>query len=143
MDVGLWLRSLGLGQYEAAFRDNDIDEAVLAKLTVDDLKDLGVASVGHRRKIMSAIDGLNTPSAAPEEVARAPVSRSPSRADAARDTAERRVIASPECLSQDRHRRCGDPEGARAPYVPLDRHAAAPLAMTLLRKPTQGVTTDQ
>ena len=92
MDVGLWLRSLGLGQYEAAFRDNDIDEAVLPRLTVDDLKDLGVASVGHRLKIMSAIDGLNTPSAAPDEVARAPLSRSPSPADAARDTAERRQL---------------------------------------------------
>jgi phosphomannomutase len=52
MDVGDWLRSLGLGQYEAAFRDNEIDGAVLPKLTVDDLKDLGVAAVGHRRKIL-------------------------------------------------------------------------------------------
>ena len=41
MDVGVWLRSLGLGQYEAAFRDNEVDGAVLPKLTVEDLKDLG------------------------------------------------------------------------------------------------------
>ena len=40
MDVGLWLRSLGLGQYEAAFRDNEIDGEVLPKLTAEDLKDL-------------------------------------------------------------------------------------------------------
>ena len=46
MDVGDWLRSLGLGQYDAAFRDNEIDGAVLSRLTVDDLKDLGVAAVG-------------------------------------------------------------------------------------------------
>ena len=59
MDVGVWLRSLGLGQYEATFWDNEIDGAVLPKLTVDDLKDLGVAVVGHRRKIMSAIEELN------------------------------------------------------------------------------------
>jgi class 3 adenylate cyclase/predicted ATPase len=59
MDVGVWLRSLGLGQYEATFRDNEIDGAVLAKLTVDDLKDLGVVVVGHRRKIISAIEELN------------------------------------------------------------------------------------
>jgi hypothetical protein len=72
MDVGDWLRSLGLGQYEAAFRDNEIDGAVLPKLTVDDLKDLGVAAVGHRRKLLSAIQELNPPSAAPDEVARAP-----------------------------------------------------------------------
>ena len=65
MDVGSWLRSLGLGQYEATFRDNEIDGAVLPKLTVDDLKDLGVAIVGHRRKMISAIEALNTPFAAP------------------------------------------------------------------------------
>src|SRR5271165_3146617 len=65
MDVGVWLQSLGLGQYEATFRDNEIDGAVLPKLTVDDLKDLGVVVVGHRRKIMSAIEALNAPSAAP------------------------------------------------------------------------------
>ncbi len=63
MDVGVWLRGLGLGQYEASFRDNEIDGSVLPKLTVDDLKDLGVAVVGHRRKIMSAIEELNAPSA--------------------------------------------------------------------------------
>jgi hypothetical protein len=64
MDVGVWLRNLGLGQYEATFRDNEIDSAVLPKLTVDDLKDLGVAMVGHRRKIMSAIEELNAESVA-------------------------------------------------------------------------------
>ena len=56
MDVGLWLRRLGLGQYEAAFRDNEIGGEVLPKLTAEDLKDLGVAVVGHRRKIVSAIE---------------------------------------------------------------------------------------
>jgi hypothetical protein len=42
MDIIVWLRSLGLGQYEAAFRDNEIDETVLPGLTAEDLKDLGV-----------------------------------------------------------------------------------------------------
>jgi hypothetical protein len=42
MDLGVWLRSLGLERYEAAFRDNDIDEAVLSSLTHETLKDLGV-----------------------------------------------------------------------------------------------------
>jgi hypothetical protein len=46
MDIVVWLRSLGLGQYEAAFRQNDIDETVLPNLTADDLKDLGAASSG-------------------------------------------------------------------------------------------------
>ena len=46
MDVVVWLRSLGLGQYEAMFRQNDIDETVLPNLRADDLKELGVASLG-------------------------------------------------------------------------------------------------
>ena len=63
MDVGVWLRGLGLAQYEAAFRDNAIDVAVLPKLTAEDLKELGVMVVGHRRKIISAIEELNVASA--------------------------------------------------------------------------------
>ena len=42
MDVGGWLRRLGLEQYEAAFRENEIDDTVLPNLTAEDLKDLGV-----------------------------------------------------------------------------------------------------
>ena len=52
MDIGGWLRGLGLAQYEAAFRDNEIDGEVLPNLTADDLKELGVAIVGHRRKLL-------------------------------------------------------------------------------------------
>ena len=58
MDVGAWLRGLGLGQYEQAFRDNDIDAEVLPELTADDLSGLGVASLGHRRKLLEAIAAL-------------------------------------------------------------------------------------
>jgi hypothetical protein len=54
MDIMVWLRSLGLGKYEAAFRDNEIDETVLPGLTSEDLKDLGVSIVGHRRKLLAA-----------------------------------------------------------------------------------------
>ncbi len=60
MDIDSWLRSLGLGQYEAAFRDNAIDEKVLPRLTAEDLKDLGVGIVGHRRTLLDAIAGLRT-----------------------------------------------------------------------------------
>jgi class 3 adenylate cyclase/predicted ATPase len=60
MDVVVWLRSLGLGRYEAAFRDNEIDETVLPSLTAEDLKDLGVSVVGHRRKLLDAIAALRT-----------------------------------------------------------------------------------
>jgi class 3 adenylate cyclase len=58
MDVASWLRDLGLGQYERAFRENEIDDKVLTRLTVDDLKDLGVAMVGHRRRLLDAIAAL-------------------------------------------------------------------------------------
>ena len=58
MDVVVWLRSLGLERYEAAFRENEIDETVLPSLTQEDLKELGVRSVGHRRKLLDAIAAL-------------------------------------------------------------------------------------
>ena len=58
MDIAAWLRGLGLEQYEPAFRDNAIDGAVLPRLTSDDLKGIGVAQVGHRRKLLDAIAAL-------------------------------------------------------------------------------------
>ena len=61
MDIADWLRSLGLEQYEPAFRDNAIDGSVLARLTRDDLNDIGVAQVGHRRKLLDAIAALGVP----------------------------------------------------------------------------------
>ena len=48
MDVGNWLRSLGLSQYEVAFRENEVDGEVQPTLTGDDLKEFGVATIGHR-----------------------------------------------------------------------------------------------
>src|SRR5271167_1614903 len=68
MDVGDWLRSLGLGEYEPVFRDNQIDAEILPNLTGDDLKELGVASVGHRRKLLSAIAELSATPAGPAAV---------------------------------------------------------------------------
>jgi class 3 adenylate cyclase len=84
MDIVVWLRGLGLGRYEAAFRENDIDETVLPSLTDEHLKQLGVASLGHRVKLLDAIaalcndatakalsvdapTGSSTPSALPED----------------------------------------------------------------------------
>ena len=92
MDVGVWLRSLGLGQYEAAFRDNEVDDAGLPKLTVDDLRELGVAVVGHRRKIISAIEELNAASSARAEGVSAVPTQSPVLLGASSDAAERRPI---------------------------------------------------
>ena len=57
MDVGRWLRSIGLGQYEAVFRDNQIEADVLSELTDQHLKDLGV-SLGHRLRLLRAIRDL-------------------------------------------------------------------------------------
>jgi len=58
MDVTAWLRGLGLGRYNQAFRDNEIDEKVPWSLTAEDLKDLGVTWVGHRRRLLHAIAAL-------------------------------------------------------------------------------------
>ena len=55
MDVEEWLKGLGLGQYAAAFAENDIDFAVLVKLTDADLKELGMSSLGHRKRLLAAI----------------------------------------------------------------------------------------
>jgi class 3 adenylate cyclase len=69
MDVVVWLRRLGLERYEAAFRENEINERVLPSLTLEDLKEIGVGPVGHRRMLLEAIAALrgdtggNAPSA--------------------------------------------------------------------------------
>jgi class 3 adenylate cyclase/predicted ATPase len=55
VDVIAWLSRLGLEQYGQAFRENHVDAEVLPELTADDLIDLGVTSIGHRRKMLSAI----------------------------------------------------------------------------------------
>jgi hypothetical protein len=58
MDVAEWLRGLGLEEYESTFRANEIDVRILASLTAEDLKDLGVTLVGHRRRLLDAIAAL-------------------------------------------------------------------------------------
>ena len=58
MDVAAWLRGLGLGRYEQAFHDNEIDWEALSKLTAEDLRDLGVVLGSHRRKLLEAITAL-------------------------------------------------------------------------------------
>jgi class 3 adenylate cyclase len=57
MDVGDWLRSLGLGQYQALFRASEIDADILPELTDADLEKLGVP-LGHRKRLLRAISGL-------------------------------------------------------------------------------------
>ena len=60
MDIVVWLRSLGLGKYEAAFRENEIDKTVLPSLTDEHLKELGVTALGPRRKLLDAIAALRS-----------------------------------------------------------------------------------
>ena len=88
MDIGDWLRSLGLERYQAAFRENEITEKVLPSLTAEDLKDLGVGIVGHRRTLLDAIAVLRAygnAKALPSD-ALPPIDTSP------KDTAERRQV---------------------------------------------------
>ena len=88
MDISGWLRDLGLERYEAAFRENEIDETVLPSLTHETLKELGVTAVGHRLKLLDAIALLRADGSAKAPPAEAPstVPRLP------RDTAERRQV---------------------------------------------------
>jgi class 3 adenylate cyclase/tetratricopeptide (TPR) repeat protein len=64
VDVATWLQELGLERYEATFRENDVDAELLPTLTADDLKDLGVTSLGHRRRLLQAIAKLRDDDAA-------------------------------------------------------------------------------
>src|SRR5215467_4854746 len=92
MDLGDWLRSLGLQRYEAAFRENEIDDTVLPNLTAEDLKDLGVSVVGHRRKLLDAIAALRA-DAEPKTAPAAPKSAAqPTFATAPKAAGERRYL---------------------------------------------------
>jgi class 3 adenylate cyclase len=96
VDVGAWLKSLDLEQYAAAFRENAVDAEVLPRLTTDDLKEMGVVPIGHRRRLLDAIAALRS-NAMPAE---APAQLSPSvppdltgLPDASETTAERRPLS--------------------------------------------------
>ncbi len=82
-DIGSWLAGLGLESYTSAFEENDIDFEVLPELTKDDLKEIGVVSVGHRRKLLAAVEALGRASEA--AVQSHPVATEPS-------SAERRIV---------------------------------------------------
>ena len=91
MDVGGWLRSLGLERYEGAFRENEITEKVLPNLTAEDLKEIGVGPVGDRRVLFEAIAALRTDTGGkppPAEAATTPSAPSV----APEDRAERRQV---------------------------------------------------
>jgi SAM domain (Sterile alpha motif) len=58
VDIAAWLRELGLERYERAFQDNEVDARSLPHLTADDLKEVGVTAIGHRRLLLQAIAAL-------------------------------------------------------------------------------------
>ena len=89
MDVAGWLRGLGLGHYEANFRDNKIDADVLPKLTADDLKDIGVSAVGDRVRLLAAIAAL-TGATPPVDASASPPKSAPPKGP--HPSAERRPI---------------------------------------------------
>ena len=91
MDVGEWLKGIGLGQYEATFREHEIDAEVLPELTEADLEKFGVP-FGHRKRLIKAITKLgNAAAEQPEAAPPRPTDHSaPSRAF--RSDAERRPI---------------------------------------------------
>ena len=60
MIIAAWLESLGFGQYAQAFESNAIDAETLPKLTPEDLKEVGVAALAHRKKILEAIAALES-----------------------------------------------------------------------------------
>src|SRR6516165_6697190 len=91
MDIVVWLRSLGLGKYEAAFRENEIDETVLPSLTHENLKELGVTALGHRLKLLDAIAALRADTSAKAAARDATIAASAQRV-APEERAERRQV---------------------------------------------------
>ena len=77
MDVSAWLKQLGLAEYTAAFEANHVDWATLKELTADDLRDMGVVSIGHRRRLLSAIAALGQPPVDAESPANSGAERRP------------------------------------------------------------------
>jgi hypothetical protein len=93
VDIAAWLRELGLERYAEAFRNNDIDAELLPSLSADDLRELGVASLGHRKRLLAAIaalDQLATDSAPSEGAPGQATDAGPSTAR--RPEAERRQL---------------------------------------------------
>ena len=96
MNVADWLRAQGLEQYEAAFRENDVDVEVLPTLTADELKDIGVSSIRHRRRLLEAIAVLRSKSMGPQAPALAPLfppSDTRGQPGASETTPERRPLS--------------------------------------------------
>src|ERR1700683_5344953 len=96
-EIADWLKSLGMSEYAQRFAENDVDCTILGDLTDQDLKDLGVASLGHRRRLLRAIAAFGEPlgAAAPASPGEtySPIALQPGAASPSQDTAgERRYL---------------------------------------------------
>ncbi len=60
MNIDNWLAQTGLAQYAALLRANDVDATLLARLTGENLKEIGITSLGHRMRLLEAIAALAT-----------------------------------------------------------------------------------
>ncbi len=137
MDIGQWLRGLGLQAYEEAFRDHGVELDVLPHLTADDLKEIGVSAVGHRRKILDAVGELME--ARPEAGQKAP------------DRAERRQLTVMFCdlvgstaLSSSSTRRicrncCGGLSCSASAISPANTAVLLPNIWAMERSSTSGI----
>jgi hypothetical protein len=151
MDIGGWLRSLGLEQYEAAFHANAVDADVLRDLTDQDLKKLGVL-LSHRRKLLRAIAALDNALAPASTPRPTPLPIEAILAVAA-------AAASPECRRGEDHSVSPSPQpspmssrlrpaemiGDRFLPSPEDRRCCSPrpmiATMTIYRQPRQAKPT--
>jgi class 3 adenylate cyclase len=123
MDIAAWLQGLGFARYVPAFRDNEIDWEVLPKLTSEDLREIGVAAIGHRRKLLDAIAALGA------TVPTAAVTAAPSDAPAPTD-AERRQLTVTFCdlVGSTALAARLDPEDLREVYAAYHRAVAEVVA---------------
>jgi hypothetical protein len=119
MDLGGWLRSLGLERYEAAFREHELDETVLPSLSHDTLKGLGVTAIRDRLKLLDVIAALRTDGSTQKDYADAAI-----------------TSATPSAAPEDRERRPATvmfsdlvPQDVREVYFGYPQaHQASPLA---------------
>ena len=79
IEIAQWLRELGLEQYTDAFRENAIDAKILPTLTADDLRDIGVTLIGHRRRLLNAIADLATGTSRAIATSTSPEAKTPER----------------------------------------------------------------
>jgi hypothetical protein len=118
VDISAWLRELRLERYAQAFQDHEVDARSLPHLTADDLKEMGVTAIGHRRLLLQAIAALQERAAAALEPVPSQINVSAGVGDSAgwASEAERRPLTVMFCDLADSTARSTelDPEDLQA-----------------------------